>query len=142
VLVNVRAEFNETLFARPEAGGYDSIGADALFASAFAQTLIFGLLLARDASRGAEVGELAYQMLPEGTYPLLRGTLRALTLDEVHAMLGVAFDVARDAVNSVVIDMLSPVGGRDPLLYLYEDFLRVFDPAAAVKYGVYYTPRR
>jgi hypothetical protein len=57
-------------------------------------------------------------------------------------MLGVAFDVARDAVNSVVIDMLSPVGGRDPLLYLYEDFLRVFDPAAAVKYGVYYTPRR
>jgi hypothetical protein len=80
VLVNVRAEFNETLFARPEAGGYDSIGADALFASAFAQTLIFGLLLARDASRGAEVGELAYQMLPEGTYPLLRGTLRALTL--------------------------------------------------------------
>ena len=40
VLVNVRAEFNETLFARPEAGGYDKIGTDALFASAFAQTLI------------------------------------------------------------------------------------------------------
>ena len=80
-------------------------------------------------------------MLPEGTYLLLRGTLRALTLDEVRAMLGVAFDVARDAVNSVVIDMLSPTaGGRDPLLYLYEDFLRVFDPDAAVKYGVYYTP--
>ena len=141
VIVNVRAEFNETLFARPEAGGYDKIGTDALFASAFAQTLIFGLLLARDAGRGVEVGELAYQMLPEGTYLLLRGTLRALTLDEVRAMLGVAFDVARDAVNSVVIDMLSPTaGGRDPLLYLYEDFLRVFDPDAAVKYGVYYTP--
>jgi predicted helicase len=128
------------LFARPEAGGYDRVGTDALFASAFAQTLIFGLLLARDAGRGAEVGELAYQMLPEGTYPLLRGTLRALTLDEVRAMLGVGFDIARDAVNSVVLDMLSPAGGRDPLLYLYEDFLRVFDPEAAVKYGVYYTP--
>jgi N-6 DNA Methylase len=140
VLLSVRAEFNETLFARPEAGGYDKIGTDALFASAFAQTLIFGLLLARDAARGAEVGELAYQMLPEGTYPLLRGTLRALTLDEVRAMLGVGFDVARDAVNSIVLDMLSPSGDRDPLLYLYEDFLRVFDPEAAIKYGVYYTP--
>lgn len=140
VLLSVRAEFNETLFARPEAGGYDKIGTEALFASAFAQTLIFGLLLARDAARGAEVGELAYQMLPEGTYPLLRGTLRALTLDEVRAMLGAGFDVARDAVNSIVLDMLSPSGDRDPLLYLYEDFLRVFDPEAAIKYGVYYTP--
>ena len=140
VLLSVRAEFNETLFARPEAGGYDKIGTDALFASAFAQTLIFGLLLARDAARDAEVGELAYQMLPEGTYPLLRGTLRALTLDEVRAMLGVGFDVARDAVNSIVLDMLSPSGDRDPLLYLYEDFLRVFDPEVAIKYGVYYTP--
>ncbi len=140
VFADVRAEFNETLFARAEAGGYDQAGGDALFASAFAQTLIFGLLLAREASHGAEVGDQAYQMLPEGTYPLLRGTLRALTLDEVRAMLGVAFDVARDAVNSVVPDMLRPAGGRDPVLYLYEDFLRVFDPDAVARYGVYCTP--
>ena len=140
LLADVRAEFNETLFARAEAGGYDQSGSDGLFASAFAQTLIFGLLLAREASHGAEVGAQAYQMLPAGTYPLLRGTLRALTLDEVRAMLEVAFDLALDAANSVVPDMLKPTGGRDPLLYLYEDFLRVFDPEAAVKYGVYYTP--
>lgn len=140
VLADVRAEFNETLFARAEAGGYDQAGSDALFASAFAQTLLFGLLLAREAGGGAEVDEQAYRLLPEGTYPLLRGTLRALTLDEVRAMLGAAFDVARDAANSVVPDLLQPVGGRDPLLYLYEDFLRVFDPAAVARYGVYYTP--
>jgi hypothetical protein len=140
VLADVRADFNETLFARAEAGGYDTAGSDALFASAFAQTLIFGLLLAREAGGGRDVGTHAYQMLPAGTYPLLRGTLRALTQDEVLAMLGVAFDVGRDAVNSVVPDMLAATNGRDPLLYLYEDFLRVFDPEAAVKYGVYYTP--
>jgi len=131
---------NETVFARPEAGGYDVAGSDALFASAFAQTLIFGLLLAREAGGGCEIGEQAYQMLPEGTYPLLRGTLRALTLDEVRGMLGVAFDICRDAVNSVVLAILDPRDGRDPMLYLYEDFLRVFDPEAAIKYGVYYTP--
>lgn len=140
VIADVRAEFNETVFARPEAGGYDVAGSDALFASAFAQTLIFGLLLAREAGGGCEIGEQAYQMLPEGTYPLLRGTLRALTLDEVRGMLGVAFDICRDAVNSVVLAILDPRDGRDPMLYLYEDFLRVFDPEAAIKYGVYYTP--
>jgi len=139
IVSDVRADFNETLFARAEAGGYDPQDADAIFASAFAQTLIFGLLLAREASR-ADVGAQAYEQLPDATYPLLRGTLRALTLDEVRAMLGAAFDVALDAVNSVDTDLLAPRNGRDPVLYLYEDFLRVFDPEAVRKYGVYYTP--
>jgi len=56
---NVRAEFNETLFARAEAGGFDPADADALFASAFAQTLLFGLLLAREAGAGAEIDQNA-----------------------------------------------------------------------------------
>ena len=142
VMENVRAEFNETLFARPEAGGYDVEDANDLFASAFAQTLIFGLLLAREAGGGAQVDANAYHLLPELTYPLLRGTLRALTLDEVQAGLGVSFDIACDAVNAVRPEVLAPRRGRDPMLYLYEDFLRVFDPEAVKNYGVYYTPQR
>lgn len=137
---SVRADFNETLFARAEAGGRDVRNTDQLFAEAFAQTLVFGLLLARDAGGGAPVDHEAYRNLPDETYPLLRGTLRALSLDEVRDMLGVAFDIALDAVNSIVSVLLEPSGGRDPMLYLYEDFLRVFDPDAVAKYGVYYTP--
>jgi hypothetical protein len=38
IVSEVRADFNQTLFARAEAGGYDPSDADALFASAFAQT--------------------------------------------------------------------------------------------------------
>lgn len=140
VSANVRAEFNETLFARAEAGGHDVRDMDQLFAGAFAQTLVFGLLLAREAGGVVEVFEDAYRHLPEATYPLLRGTLRALTLDEVRAMLGVGFDVALDAVNSIAPETMAVRDGRDPMLYLYEDFLRVFDPAAVAKYGVYYTP--
>lgn len=140
VLARVRDEFNDTLFARPEAGGYDPTEGDALFASAFAQTLIFGLLMAREAGNGAPISDSAYQLLPVGTYPLLRGTLRALTLDEVRDALGVAYTIARDAANAVAPDLLRTVNGRDPMLYLYEDFLRVFDPDAVTKYGVYYTP--
>lgn len=139
VSLEVRATFNETLFARAEAGGYDVRDMDQLFAGAFAQTLVFGLLLAKDAAAAA-VDEHAYQHLPETTYPLLRGTLRALTLDEVRAMLGVGFEITLDAVNSIAPETLALRNGRDPMLYLYEDFLRVFDPAAVARYGVYYTP--
>ena len=134
VVSDVRADFSKTLFARAEAGGYDPKDADALFSAAFAQTLVFGLLLAREAG-GNEVGPHAYEQLADATYPLLRGTLRALTLDEVCSMLGAAFDVT---VNSVDPALLEPVNGRDPVLY--EDFLRVFDPEAVKRYGVYYTP--
>ena len=138
VVSEVRADFNQILFARAEAGGYDPRDSDALFSSAFAQTLVFGLLLAREAG-GEEAGPHAYEQLADATYPLLRGTLRALTLEEVRAMLGAAFD-AVDAVNSIDPALLAPLGERDPILYLYEDFLRVFDPEAVRKYGVYYTP--
>ena len=139
VVSEVRADFNQILFARAEAGGYDPRDTDALFSAAFAQTLVFGLLLARDAGGGA-AGTNAYEQLEDATYPLLRGTLRALTLEEVRTMLGAAFDVTVDAVNSVDPSLLAPRRERDPILYLYEDFLRVFDPEAVKKYGVYYTP--
>ena len=139
VVSQVRADFNETLFARAEAGGYDPANTDSGFSSAFAQTLVFGMLLAREAS-GRDVDEQAYELLPDSSWPLLRGTLRALTLDEVRVMLGVAFDVTVDAVNAVDPVLLSPANGRDPVLYLYENFLRIFDPEAVKRYGVYYTP--
>ena len=82
VLAEVQAEFRETLFAHPAAGGYDVTDESELFANAFAQTLAFGLLLAREAS-GGEIDRDAYRLLPTGGYPLLRATLRALTQDEL-----------------------------------------------------------
>lgn len=137
---DVRAEFNQTLFSRAEAGGYDPTDMNALFSSAFAQTLVFGLLLAHEAANGEDVGVDAYTKLPNNTYPLLRATLRALTLEEIRSILGASFDVLLDTVNSVDPSLLAPRNGRDPVLYLYEDFLRVFDPDAVAKFGVYYTP--
>lgn len=139
VAAQVRADFNEVLFARAEAGGYDASDMDALFSDGFAQTLVFGLLLAREAAN-TKVDHHAHELLDSATYPLLRGTVRALTLDEVREILGIAFDIAFDAVNSVDLNLLTPENGKDPVLYLYEDFLRVYDPKAVEKYGVYYTP--
>ncbi len=135
----VRDVFRDTLFAHAAAGGYDTSNEDELFANAFAQTLAFGLLLARESS-GREVDQDAFRQLSEGTYPLLRATLQALTLDQVLDTLGVGFDVIRDTVNSFAPEMLVTRRGYDPILYFYEDFLAVFDENARMQYGVFFTP--
>lgn len=139
VMGAVQAEFRETLFAHPAAGGYDETDEQKLFANAFAQTLAFGLLLARDAT-GAECDTQAYRHLPEGTYPLLRATLRALTQDEIVTTLGAGFDVLRDTVNAIDLSLLAKRGDHDPIIYFYEEFLAVFDAAARRRHGVYFTP--
>jgi hypothetical protein len=135
----VRAIFRETLFAHPAAGGYSVTDETALFGNAFAQTLAFGLLLARETS-GADVDRDAYRQLPESTYALLRATLRALTQDEILDTLGVGFEVLMGVVNVIDPALLRPRAGRDPILYFYEDFLEVFDPDARRRHGVFFTP--
>ncbi|MBV9758422.1 MAG: N-6 DNA methylase, partial [Alphaproteobacteria bacterium] len=148
-LAAVQAEFRETLFAHAASGGYDTSDENALFANAFAQTLAFGLLLAREAT-AHEAARLqrpirdldrdAYRLLPDRAYPLLRATLRALTQDEILDLLAAGFDVLLDTVNAVDPAMLAPRAGSDPILYFYEDFLSVFDPEAKKRHGVFFTP--
>ena len=138
-LLQVRQEFRDVLYAHPEAGGYAARDFDALFSAAFAQTLAFGLLLVREAT-GKPVGADAWQHMPE-EHPLMRTALRVLSLDEVVRDVGIGFEVMCDTVNSFAPEILvAPPGGRDPILYFYEDFLQTFDPAARQRFGVYYTP--
>src|SRR5205085_2463438 len=112
----------------------DTSDENALFANAFAQTLAFGLLLAREAG-ATDVDRDAYRVLPGGAYPLLRATLRALTQDEILDLLAAGFDVLQDTVNAVDPALLVPRAGVDPILYFYEDFLTVFDPDAKKRHG-------
>lgn len=138
-LLQVRQEFRDVLYAHPEAGGYSAADFDTLFSAAFAQTLAFGLLLVREGT-GRQVEADAWQHMPE-EHPLMRTALRVLSLPEVVQDIGIGFDVMRDTVNSFAPEILAIApGGRDPILYFYEDFLRTFDPQAREKYGVYYTP--
>lgn len=80
-LLDVHAEFRNVLYAHPEAGGYPTHDFDALFSSAFAQTLAFGLLLVREGS-GLPVDANAYNMMP-AEHPLMRTALRVLTQNEI-----------------------------------------------------------
>ena len=137
-LQQVRGEFRDVLFAHPEAGGYRRFEDD-LFAGAFAQTLAFGLLLVREGS-GQSVGEQAWQHMP-AEHPLMRNALQVLTLPQIVEEVGIGFTVILDTVNSFAPELMAiEPNGHDPILYFYEDFLRVFDPVARERYGVYYTP--
>lgn len=138
-LLDVHAEFRTVLYAHPEAGGYAARDFDALFSSAFAQTLAFGLLLVREGS-GLAVDASAYRHMP-AEHPLMQTALRVLTQREILDVVGVGFTVLLDTVNSFVPEILAIRPGQpDPILYFYEDFLTVFDPAARERHGVYFTP--
>ena len=135
----VRDEFREVLYAHPQAAGYNAERFEPLFAAAFAQTLAFGLLLVREATDRPVDSEAWHNMPPE--HALMRTTLRVLSQEEIVRDVGVGFDVILDTVNSFEAAILARRTGQpDPILYFYEDFLQVFDPAARERYGVYYTP--
>ncbi len=135
----VRDEFREVLYAHPQAAGYNTARFDTLFAAAFAQTLAFGLLLVREAT-DRDVDRDAWQYMPP-EHSLMRTTLRVLSMEEIVDDVGAGFDVILDTVNSFDPAILARKTGKpDPILYFYEDFLQVFDPAARERYGVYYTP--
>lgn len=137
-LLDVHAEFQTVLYAHPEAGGYPTRDFDFLFSSAFAQTLAFGLLLAREGS-GQLVDCNAYTIMP-AEHPLMRTTLRVLTQSEILDVIGIGFTVLMDTVNSFDPAILARQDGQpDPILYFYEDFLSVFDPEARERHGVYFT---
>jgi hypothetical protein len=135
----VRDDFREVLYAHPQAAGYSALRFEPLFAAAFAQTLAFGLLLVRE-STDTDVDRDAWRNMPP-EHSLLRTTLRVLSMEEIITDVGVGFDVILDTVNSFDPAILARKPGRaDPILYFYENFLQVFDPAARERYGVYYTP--
>ncbi len=137
-LQQVRREFRDVLYAHPEAGGYSGKDFDELFSGAFAQTLAFGLLLVREATQ-APVDHRAHEHMPP-EHPLMRTALQVLSLEPVAREIGAGFDVMLDTVNGFDPAILAVENGRDPILYFYEDFLRIFDERARDKHGVWYTP--
>ena len=112
---------------------------DAQFADAYAQTVVYALLLAR--LSGAD------DLAPAAA---------AATLDKNNGVLALALDRLgqRGAIEELRVGFellqrslmaLNPheflKTGSDMWLYFYEDFLAAYDPKLRKEYGVYYTPR-
>ena len=134
---------------------------DARFADAYAQTVVFALLLAR--IEGAQTLDLdeAIDGLSHG-HTLLSRSLEFLTDDAALVEIATSVGLAQRVVNEISPKSLRPKPGAvgpwlqgrdaereiegkkpkavDPWLYFYEDFLAAYDPKLRNEAGAYYTP--
>ncbi len=131
-LRDIYAEFEEVLFAGLSAKQ---------FADAYAETLAYGLLLAR-VLRPEE--DLRLDTAPAAIGPghkLLSSAVRLLGQPETIERIGWSVQALVETARLVDPARLFRKGKDDPALYFYEDFLGAYDPALRKKVGVYFTPR-
>lgn len=121
---------------------------DERFADQYAQTVTFGLLLAR-----AESIELSDQPLLvvadqlKSKHGLLGVALQLLTDSSVVGKLATSLRTMQSVIGSVEWDKLvgkaaaaATGAGKSPWLHFYEDFLARYDPDLRKETGSYYTP--
>jgi hypothetical protein len=113
---------------------------DETFADGYAQTVTFGLLLARTADinlQGQGLHEVGARLGAE--HSLIGRALQLLT-DDVARAFQVTLDLLVRVVGAVDWSRVRK-GRRDTYLYLYEEFLEVYDSDLRKQSGSYYTPR-
>lgn len=107
------------------------------FADAYAQTVVFALLLGR--SEGADPLTLgSAEVSLAAQHNLLSRALQVLTDPGARAEMTASLDLILRVIASVPPATLT--GPEDPWLYFYEDFLAVYDPNLRKDAGAYYTP--
>ena len=113
---------------------------DTQFADAYAQTVIFALLLARSLGAGADDSLTLdnARIALQGPHNLLSAALEALTNPQARAEIAPAVDSVLRLMGAVPVDALA--ADADLWLYFYEDFLAEYDPELRKDAGVYYTP--
>lgn len=113
---------------------------DLRFADAYAQTVIFALLLAH--LEKANVLDLrnAYETL-EKHHSLLSRSLEFLTDKEARKEISTSLSLVQRVIHATPREALTATSETtDPWLFFYEDFLAAYDPELRKKAGVYYTP--
>lgn len=127
----LKKEIKQLLF--PEAD-------DVQFADAYAQTVVFALLLAQ--MEGADVSNLsdAYGKL-ESHHLLLSRSLQFLTDPQALTEIASSVALAQRVIHEIPRSALDEgEANKDPWLFFYEDFLTAYDPKLRKESGVYYTP--
>jgi type I restriction-modification system DNA methylase subunit len=113
---------------------------------AYAQTIIYGLFLAKTKRKEELSREFVERCLPKNI-PVIRRVFKDISGTSLPPNITWIFDEILDVLNSADIEkVMSEIDvrgkkDRDPLMHFYEDFLRLYDPEKREKRGVYYTPR-
>lgn len=110
------------------------------FADAYAQTAVFGLLLARLSTGALLTLATAAAGIAAEQHPFLFRCLSIMTDHSLSGDLRVVLQEALTTINRIPPRIFQRRAGRDPLLYAYEDFFAVYDPDERAGRGVYYTP--
>jgi len=107
------------------------------FADAYAQTVVYAMLLAHlDGLVAVDTSSATKQLAHD--HNLLSHVLRVLADPLARAEIETAVSVLERCISAVDVRKLSRAG--DPWIYFYEDFLAAYDPDLRRNRGVYYTP--
>ncbi len=114
------------------------------FADIYAQTITYGLFVARLNSTPETFNREKLQELVPKNYPFLKDLfefIAAKTLgDTLDLYIDDLIEIYRATDDKIMKNYEEDGEGKDPFLHFYEDFLKKYDPAKRKKHGVYYTP--
>jgi len=112
------------------------------FADVFAQTCVFGYLLARVEAGRDVTPQTAPSALSPVEHPFLAATLHGVIAPEprLRETLDAVLITACDAVNASARKLAGSDGSWDKVPYVYEHFFSEYRPEDRFEYGVFYTP--
>ena len=116
------------------------------FSDMYAQTITFGLFVARINSDNQEFTRYTAHTLIPQTIPLLRKVFKILSFEDVPQHIEWQVDeiaeiLANTSIDKITEEFFKHGKGRDPIIHFYETFLAEYDPNQREQLGVYYTPQ-
>ncbi|MBI2011830.1 N-6 DNA methylase [Candidatus Daviesbacteria bacterium] len=117
-----------------------------VFADMYAQTITFGLFVARINSDHQEFTRHSAHSLIPHTIPLLKKIFWILSGQDVPQHIEWQIDeiaeiLANTKIEKITEEFFSHGKGRDPIIHFYETFLSEYDSSQREQLGVYYTPQ-
>ena len=116
------------------------------FADFYAQIIVYGLFIARhnDHSGQSFTKERAGKLIPD-TNPFLKKIFSSIAIaspfSDVEWIVDDMAAVFNSAEMNKVMRNYNVPGKPDPILYFYEEFVKVYDPNIRETFGVWYTPQ-
>src|SRR3990172_12758462 len=117
-----------------------------IFSDMYAQTITFGLFVARINSDHQEFNRFTAHSLIPHTIPLLKKIFWILSGSDVPQHIEWQVDeiaeiLANTSIQRITEEFFSHGKGRDPIIHFYETFLAEYDSSQREQLGVYYTPQ-
>jgi hypothetical protein len=116
------------------------------FADAYAQTITYGLILARLNSTDAITEVTAPSLIPKSV-GTIRELFKTIEIDEIPPDIGWIISAIIVILNSIdrkrfdeILSFKKSYTYEDPYVYFYEKFLAEYDKKKRKAMGVYYTP--